>query len=663
MKLVIVESPTKVKTVKRYLGKDFDVKASRGHFRDLANSGYHNLGVDLDNNYAPDYEIMAKSKGVVRRLQLAAEQSDEVYLATDPDREGEAIAWHLTQVLHLDVAATPRLEFNEITPKGVADGFAAPRFLDMNLVKSQETRRIIDRIMGYELSNLLQKKIHSLSAGRVQSAVLKIVCDREKEIENFVPEAYYEIYATIRDNNNVYRAKLTKINGEEARITSEEEAKTLIEKIDSSLRVISVEETEKDDYPFPPFTTSTLQQEAFNVLRFSTKKTMEIAQRLYEGAETKKGSQGAITYMRTDSYRLSPLFIVAAKKEIEKILGSEYVGKAYGQKAKANVQDAHEGIRPTNAALYPKIADAEFKDKNQAALYRLIYNRAVASMMKPRRRTISKIKFQSGPYKFYLEGSDVTFLGWQKVYNPYKKEPEKFSHSFAEGNVYPLAKSEIKKETTKPPFRFNEAKLVRTMEELGIGRPSTYAQTIDTLKKRDYMKENKGYLYPTEQGILTAKRLSEYFASLVDSQYTAALETQLDKVATGEQGELALLNEFTDEFYRLLSFADEAMPKEPVKYLDELCPLCGAPLTERRSKTGKFIGCSNYPKCAYTRPLASDKPIKGEGEICPKCGVGHLIKKKSRFGYFLGCDRYPDCDFTRGVGRKYKKYFVSAKKK
>ncbi|MDD2434160.1 MAG: type I DNA topoisomerase [Bacilli bacterium] len=661
MKLVIVESPTKVKTISKYLGKDFKVMASKGHFRDLANTGYHNLGIDIENNFKPDYEIQSNKKYIVSKLKEVARNSDEVYLATDPDREGEAISWHITQVLDLDIKTTPRLEFNEITPFGISNAMKAPRVLDMNLVKSQETRRMIDRIMGYELSNLLQKKLHSQSGGRVQSAVLKIVCDREEEIKAFIPEDYYEIYAEVQDGKLSHKVKLSEYQGKKVTLASEQEADDLIAKLNSSLLVKEIEEEEKDYYAAPPFTTSSLQQEAFNILHLSTKTTMKIAQTLYEGVETGHGVQGAITYMRTDSYRLSPIFINAAKKEIETFFGPEYVGKAYAQKSKANVQDAHEGIRPTSASLYPKEAEKHFGDKHQVDLYRLIYNRAVASMMKPRHQINTKVALTSGDYVFSLEDSKVTFLGWQKLYNPRNIESKNFEYNFKKGDELQIINITKKKETTKPLSRFSEAQLVRTMEELGIGRPSTYAQTIETLKTRHYCDEKRGVLYPTDQGMITAKRLSQYFATLVDAQYTASLETQLDKVAEGNEAELSLLRDFTDEFYNLLKYADETMDAEPTKVLDEVCPECGHPLVMRYSKKGSFIGCSNYPQCHYIK-REEEKPVAGEGELCPKCKKGHLVKKRSSYGLFLGCDQYPECHYVQSIKKRYKKFFVSKKK-
>ena len=668
MKLVIVESPNKVKTISKYLGHDYRVMASAGHIRDLAMSGKDNLGVDVENNFEPDYVVSTRSRSTISKLKQASRAAETVYLATDPDREGEAISWHLAQVLDLDVASTPRLEFHEITNYGIKDALAAPRVIDMNLVHSQEARRIIDRLMGFELSGLLQKKIHSVSAGRVQSAVLKIICDREDEIDAFVPQEYWEIFAEVIDRDIIHKAKLTKLNGEDIKVANQTEAEQLIKALGQSLQVSAIKEEEKDYYPAPPFIASTLQQEAFYTYHFSNKQTMDIAQSLFEG--------GYITYHRTDSYRLSPVFINAAKEEIRNAYGPEYVGTAYsGKNGDGKVQGGHEGIRPTNLKLYPKVAaDTVFtgaKQKGMAQLYELIYKRAVASMMKPRHQINTTVTLSKNGYDFTLEGSQVTFLGYQSVYNPRKLEPAHFEYHFKEGQDLPIKEISKEQKFTKAPSRYNEASIVKTMEELGIGRPSTYVSTIENLKSitRHYIEIMKGQIKPTKRGRMTSKYLAEYFASLVDSKYTASLEVELDKVALGEEKEVGLIREFYDNFTVTLKYAEENMGEEKEQLLAEKCPVCGSPLVVRYNKKGKFTGCSNYPACHYIKREVDpedQKPVEGEGKVCPKCGKGHLVKRKSRFGYFLACDRYPECKYIERIARKGKgkgKYFKSRKKK
>ncbi len=668
MKLVIVESPTKVKTISKYLGKEYKVMASYGHIRDLAMKGEHNLGVDIANNFTPMYEEYGKSKLNIMRLKSAAKNSEVVYLATDPDREGEAISWHLAEVLNLNVETTPRLEFNEITPYGIENAMKAPRLIDMKLVHSQETRRIVDRIMGFELSTLLNKKIHSQSAGRVQSAVLKLICDRENEIKAFTPVEYWNIHVTFQDQDLKHKSLLVKVDGQEPHISTQKEAESLIQSFNKSVKVNNIVNEEKDYFPAPPFTTSSLQQEAYYALGFSTKKTMKVAQELYEGVKTPKGNIGVITYMRTDSYRLSPLFISAAKKQIVQLFGEEYVGKAYVQKGADNVQNAHEGIRPTYADIQPKDL-VNLVTKDQLALYKLIYGRAVSSMMKPRHQINTTITLVDGNKELELKGGKITFLGFNALYNPRHLKMEDFDYKFKQGDELEILDILKEQMFTKPPVRFNEARLVKLMEELGIGRPSTYASTIETLRKREYITDKKNVgIEPTPQGIKTSERLSEFFAPLVDSKYTAALELQLDQIATGKQKELDLLQNFADNFYSQINFAVAHMNAEVKedKKVGQNCPLCGNPLVHKHGKYGEFIGCSNYPDCNYIQKEET-APLEGEGDLCPVCGKGHLVKRKSKYGYFLACDQYPTCKYIKQDGKKRgqiksKKIFKSKKK-
>lgn len=654
MKLVIVESPTKVKTISKYLGKDYKVMASYGHIRDLAISGKDNLGVDIENNYAPVYEVYPRSKSTITKLKNAFEKSDGVLLATDPDREGEAISWHLAMTLDLDINTTPRLDFNEITPFGIKNALENQRTIDMDLVHSQETRRIIDRILGFKLSSLLQSKIKSKSAGRVQSAVLKLICDKEKEIGEFVPTEYWNIYAVLNDEK--VKAKLIKVNDESPKINTEQEALNIISKIGDSLVVAEKKSEEKEYYARPPFTTSSLQQEAFNHLGFSAKKTMKIAQELYEGVETDKGYQGIITYMRTDSYRLSPIFINAAKKQIEELYGANYVGKAYSHKSDEKIQDAHEGIRPTDASITPKTIKDKLS-KDQYKLYSLIYARALASMMKPRVQENTTFMLESNNMIFELNGVKIKFNGYSKLYGPFERSIDENAYPYNEKDTIKIVEVEKEQKFTLPPSRFSEAKLVKTMEELGIGRPSTYASTIDILLDRGYISEKKGYITPTKQGMLTSEKLSEFFIKIVDAKYTAELEKQLDEVAIGKIKELDVLKDFDAEFQNQLDYAVLNMQEVEATKTGENCPVCGKPLIEKRGKFGDFIGCSGYPDCTFIKKI--EKEIPENAKVCPKCGQGKLIVRKGKYGTFLACNRYPDCDYKESFK---KKSFYSKKK-
>ncbi len=669
MKLVIVESPTKVKTISKYLGEEYKVMASYGHIRDLASKGFHNLGVDIESHFTPTYELTSKGF-TVSRLKAAAREADEVMLATDPDREGEAISWHLAQVLELDIANTTRLEFNEITPLGIENAMKSPRHIDMDLVHSQETRRIIDRIIGYELSTLLKKKINVASAGRVQSAVLKLICDRENEINNFIAKNYWNIYACVKNDKEDYKARLVSIDGEKIEnentpFVDEASADKFIKSLDKKCIIKDIVKEEKDDFPFPPFTTSSLQQEAFNLLGFSAKKTMQIAQQLYEGVNTAKGQVGIITYMRTDSIRFSPIFIASCKKEIEAKFGAEYVGKAYSQKNDGKVQDGHEGIRPTYIDNHPEDLES-YLTKDQFKLYQLIYRRAIASMMKPRHKIDTTIILKNKNAEFEIKGSETLFPGFYRAYNPKKVETLDFNFKAFVNDEIKVEEFSKEAQSTKAPYRFNEASVVRTMEKLGIGRPSTYVQTIETLKKRNYIKEERnGQIFATSDGMKTTSNLEEFFTTLVDSKYTAALETELDKIALGKQNEEALLQEFSDEFYSQLGYADENMQQEEAKTTGEVCPLCGSPLVVKHNRrTGEeFIGCSNYPTCHYIKPSETKVSLEGEGEICPKCGKGHLVTRKGKFGYFLACDSYPKCSYIQKAAKKTKKGKIFSVKK
>lgn len=671
MKLVIVESPAKARTIVKYLGKDYKVLASVGHIRDLATSGKDNFGVDVDNNFEPDYQVSLKKTKVVSMLEKAVSEADEVYLATDPDREGEAISWHLADTLHLNVDSTKRLEFHEITPYGIKNALNNVRTIDMKLVSSQETRRIVDRIMGFKLSSLLQKKIKSPSAGRVQSAVLKLVVEREKEILNFVSEEYWNIEVEIKKDQQLILAKLIKINNENFKISNEEEVKKVIDKIQDQLQVQRFEKENKMYYSRAPFITSSLQQEMFNKHRITPTKTMKIAQSLYEGVNLGTKTLGLITYMRTDSIRLSPVFINSTKRFIEENYGEQYVGVAKSQGGSNRVQDAHEAIRPTDIKLTPS-SIKEFLDAEQFKVYAYIWTRTVASMMKPRIMNITNVDFSSNELLFNAQCSELVFDGYSKIYQEYEDFKVNESFVFAPQEIVERGEIIPTQSFTKPPYRYSEARLIKAMEDLGIGRPSTYAQTMYTIKIRNYVNSVKGYLIPTKIGILTSEKLEEFFSSFINYEYTAKMETELDLIAEGQTSKLEILNGFYDKFIDLVNYADDQMEKVEDEKTGELCPNCSKPLVLKNGPYGEFIGCSDYPTCRYIKKEQSEQEVTDKH--CPKCEEGMLVKRKGRYGYFLGCNKYPSCKymekFIEGsnesvpieIGKKKSKKKVTKKK-
>lgn len=652
MKLVIVESPTKEKTIARYLGKDYRVKATRGHVRDLAKTGLDNLGIDVENNFEPNYEVDPKKEKVIDSIKYYLDKVDEIYLATDPDREGEAIAWHIAKVLDLDVTKTPRLEFNEITKYGIEEAFKNVRVIDLNLVSSQETRRIIDRIIGFKLSTLLQKKINSKSAGRVQSAVLKLIVDREIEISNFVKEEYWNISALINNNGVELAPKLVKIDGADFKLKNKDEADAIIAKIADNLKVKSVDVEEKPYSSQPPFNTASLYRVAANEFNYVSGKTAKIAQSLYEGVKIDKKQQGLVTYIRTDATRLSPIFINQAKKKIEELYGKEYVGVAKAQGANKNVQNAHEAIRPVDVNLTPD-SIKEYLSTEQYNIYRLVYDRALASMMTKKLADITTVKFEDKNMEFELKSTHIKFDGYSKVYGKYEKKNEEVVLDFKQDQTYKVIERKADQEFTKPPYRYNEANLIDTMEKLGIGRPSTYATTINTIKQRLYVETNRGQLIPTKQGMLTTKNLEQYFVSIVDSKYTAQMEENLDKIAEGEVKQPLLLKDFYHEFVEKFNFAEANMEKAELEKVGEACPQCGKDLVVRSGKYGKFIACSGYPDCKYMKKEVKEVPANAK--TCPKCNEGKLILRNGKFGAFLACNRYPDCKYVEKFYTKSKK--------
>ncbi len=641
-KLVIVESPHKSKTIEKYLGKDFKVVSSVGHIRDLSTSGKYGFGVDIDNNFKPDYKIIKGKAKLVKELKKDIKDADFVYLATDPDREGEAISWHLYDTLGLKEENYNRIVFNEITKKAVLDSFNKARKIDDNLVKSQETRRILDRIIGFRLSKLMQSKTGGKSAGRVQSVALKLIVDREREIEAFIPEEYFEIEAKFND----FDAKLDTYNHKKIEIKKESEAKEILSKLSNAFKIESIDKKEKAKKSKFPFTTSTLEQEASTKLGFTSKKTMMIAQKLYEGINLKDGAEGLISYMRTDSVRLSDEFIKDTYGYIKDNYGSEYVGYVKKSNKTENVQDAHEAIRPTNINNTPEKIK-EYLTNDEYKLYSLIYYRALASLMKDAKVEATTVILDNNNYQFKVNGQILIFDGYLKVYSKYEDSEDKVLPDFSnyKSNVLVANTIEYTSHTTKPPARYTESKLIKEMEELGIGRPSTYAKTIDTIEERGYVKVIDKKFIPTEVGIETTDKLQEFFKDIINVEYTKNMEDDLDKIAEGNMEWNKLLSIFYQEFEPKVEVAFKNMEKKAPEETGELCPNCGSPLVIKQSKYGKFTACSNYPTCKYIKSNKEEKEVK-EIISCPKCDGKILEKKTKRGKIFYGCSNYPKCDFA-----------------
>lgn len=635
MKLVIVESPSKSKTIEKYLGKDYKVVSSLGHIRDLSTSGKYGFGIDLENHYKPDYVIIKGKKKLVNELKKEVKSADCVYLATDPDREGEAISWHLYDTLGLDDNMYRRIVFNEITKNVILDSFQHARMIDDNLVKSQETRRMLDRIIGFRLSKLMQSKTGGKSAGRVQSVALKLIVDREREILAFVPEDYYEIEAVFAD----FKAKLDSYKEDKLEIKTEEEAIAILNKLSSKFIIENIKKEDKARKAKPPYITSTLQQEASSKLNFTSKKTMMLAQKLYEGITLKDETVGLITYMRTDSIRLSDEFVKSTYGFIRDNYGDDYVGYVKTSKKKDNVQDAHEAIRPTSINRRPDDV-REYLTSDEFKLYKLIYNRALASLMKDAVMEVTSIILNNNDYKFKVTGSIVKFDGYLKVYDDNEDDGEllpdfgKYNGSVVSEEINYSA------HTTKPPARYTESQLIKKMETLGIGRPSTYATTIGILLERGYVKVIDKKFNPTEIGIETTDKLQEFFKDIINVDYTRDMEEDLDKIAEGKLYWENLLDRFYKDFEPKVENAFTSMEKSKPEETGELCPNCNSPLVIKRSKYGKFVACSNYPECKY---IKNDKVNPIEIIPCPKCG-GKIVEKKTKKGkIFYGCNNYPKC--------------------
>lgn len=635
MKLVIVESPSKSKTIEKYLGKDYKVVSSLGHIRDLSTSGKYGFGIDLENHYKPDYVIIKGKKKLVNELKKEVKSADCVYLATDPDREGEAISWHLYDTLGLNDNVYRRIVFNEITKNVILDSFQHARMIDDNLVKSQETRRMLDRIIGFRLSKLMQSKTGGKSAGRVQSVALKLIVDREREILAFVPEDYYEIEAVFAD----FKAKLDSYKEDKLEIKTEEEAIAILNKLSSKFIIENIKKEDKARKAKPPYITSTLQQEASSKLNFTSKKTMMLAQKLYEGITLKDETVGLITYMRTDSIRLSDEFVKSTYGFIRDNYGDDYVGYVKTSKKKDNVQDAHEAIRPTSINRRPDDV-REYLTSDEFKLYKLIYNRALASLMKDAVMEVTSIILNNNDYKFKVTGSIVKFDGYLKVYDD-NEDDGKLLPDFGKYNGSVVSEEiNYSAHTTKPPARYTESQLIKKMETLGIGRPSTYATTIGILLERGYVKVIDKKFNPTEIGIETTDKLQEFFKDIINVDYTRDMEEDLDKIAEGKLYWENLLDRFYKDFEPKVENAFTSMEKSKPEETGELCPNCNSPLVIKRSKYGKFVACSNYPECKY---IKNDKVNPIEIIPCPKCG-GKIVEKKTKKGkIFYGCNNYPKC--------------------
>ena len=638
-KLLIVESPSKSRTIGKYLGSDFKVVSSMGHIRDLATTGKFGLGVDIDNGFTPSY-IPIKGKGtIIKDLRKEVKDADMVYLASDPDREGEAIAWHLKDTLDIADDKYVRVKFNEITKDKVLESVNNPGKIDDNLVKSQETRRILDRIIGFRLSKLLQAKIDAKSAGRVQSVALKLIVDREREIDAFIPEDYWTITAHFDKFDAEYF--YIKDKKQETKIDSEEEADKVLANISDKYTVENVDKKKAKRSSKPPFITSTLQQEASTKLGFSAKKTMNIAQKLYEGVDLGKERAGIITYMRTDSIRLSDDFVASSMKFIEEKYGKKYTGKPKVSKKKTdNVQDAHEGVRPTSILREPdKIK--EYLDKDEYKLYSLIYKRALASLMADAIVDQTTVVLNNNDYKFKTSGSIIIFDGYLKVYGDYEASDDKVLPDFVVGEDKITKDVEKEQHFTKPPSRYTEAKLIKELEELGIGRPSTYATILDTIRTRGYVEMEDKKFKPLEIGFTTTDKLQEFFSDIINVKYTSKMEDELDEIAEGKLVWVDVLSNFYKIFEPRVKNAFSDMEKTPAKETGETCPECGSPLVIRKGKYGEFVACSNYPNCKYIQ-----KEDKHEEVImdCPICKKGQIVERKTRKGkIFWGCNNYPKC--------------------
>lgn len=646
--LVIVESPSKSKTIEKYLGSDFMVTSSKGHIRDLKTTGYGGFGIDIDNGFTPMYKLLNDKLVTIRELKALVKEADKVYLATDPDREGEAISWHLYEVLKLEKKPYERIVFNEVTKNAVLNALDNGRDIDMDLVHSQESRRMVDRIIGFSLSKLLQRKIGSKSAGRVQSVTLKLIVDREKEIESFIPEEYWDIFIEFTKRRKL-RAKLVSYLDEKIKLTCKEDSDKVVNALTKDYVIKNIITKEREKQAKDPFITSTLLQEASSKLGFNSKKTMLIAQQLYEGVELATERIGLITYMRTDSIRLSDEFIKNAKEEIISKYGEKYY-KGYKSDVSKdkNVQDAHEAIRPSRVDYAPDDIKS-YLSNDEYKLYNLIYYRALSALMTPAILEDQKVKIDNNGYEFELNGERVIFDGYLKLYDD-NDDDVKTLPEFKIGEVLNGVTLINEQKFTNPPLRYTEGRLINKMKELGIGRPSTYAQTIETLKNRYYVKTVSKAFVPTEQGRLTSEKLDEYFSNIINVKYTAEMEDMLDEISLGKVKWNEELLAFYNEYMPLVQKADELMPKTYPALLDEVCPECGKPLIMRNGRFGTFTACSGYPSCRYIKKK-DPEPTINTGIKCPNCEKGYIVERVSKKGRskgqkFYACDQYPKCKTT-----------------
>ncbi|WPK11963.1 type I DNA topoisomerase [Lysinibacillus louembei] len=647
--LVIVESPAKAKTIERYLGKKYKVKASIGHVRDLPRS---QMGIDTENNYEPKY-ITIRGKGpVLQELKTAAKKVKKIYLAADPDREGEAIAWHLATALNIDIESDCRVVFNEITKDAILESFKHPRPINLDLVDAQQARRILDRLVGYNISPILWKKVKKgLSAGRVQSVALRLIIDRENEITNFVPEEYWTVEGLFEKSKKQFDALYYGDGAEKIKLTNEEQVKAILKNIKGDhFTVTDVTKKERKRNAAPAFTTSSLQQEAARKLNFRAKKTMMLAQQLYEGIDIgkKEGTVGLITYMRTDSTRISETAKAEAMQYIDTKYGKDYIATEPKQaKKQSNAQDAHEAIRPTSAMRTPDELKTVLS-RDQLRLYRLIWERFIASQMAPAILDTVSVDLLNENVKFRANGSHVKFPGFMKLYiegtDDQTEETTKLLPEMEIGDKVKTVSIEPKQHFTQPPPRYSEARLVKTLEELGIGRPSTYAPTLDTIQKRGYVQLDAKRFVPTELGGIVHQLVLEFFPEILNIEFTAKMEQDLDGVEEGMTNWVQVIDVFYKDFEKRVEYADEAMEKIEIKDepAGEDCEKCGAPMVFKLGRYGKFMACSNFPDCRNTKAIV--KPI---GVQCPTCKEGEIVERKSKTKrLFYGCNRYPECEFV-----------------
>ncbi|EON73282.1 type I DNA topoisomerase [Lysinibacillus sphaericus] len=647
--LVIVESPAKAKTIERYLGKKYKVKASVGHVRDLPRS---QMGIDTENNYEPKY-ITIRGKGpVLQELKSAAKKVKKIYLAADPDREGEAIAWHLATALNIDIHSDCRVVFNEITKDAILESFKNPRSINMDLVDAQQARRMLDRLVGYNISPILWKKVKKgLSAGRVQSVALRMIIDRENEIKNFQPEEYWTIEGSFEKGKKTFDALYYGDGKDKIKLTNEAQVKSILKSVKgTAFNVVNVTKKERKRNAAPAFTTSSLQQEAARKLNFRAKKTMMLAQQLYEGIDIgkKEGTVGLITYMRTDSTRISETAKTEAISYIESKYGKEFIATEIKQAKKAsNAQDAHEAIRPTSTMRTPEELKAVLS-RDQLRLYRLIWERFIASQMAPAVLDTVAVDLQNGDVLFRANGSQVKFAGFMKLYiegtDDQTEETTKLLPEMEIGDQVKSLEIEPKQHFTQPPPRYSEARLVKTMEEIGIGRPSTYAPTLDTLQRRGYVVLDTKRFMPTELGEIVHQLVLEFFPDIINIEFTAKMEQDLDDVEEGSRQWVDVIDEFYKDFEVHVKHADAEMEKVVIKDepAGEDCEKCGSPMVYKLGRYGKFMACSNFPDCRNTKAIM--KPI---GVKCPSCETGEIVERKSKTKrLFYGCNQYPECEFV-----------------